>query len=178
MDKKMTQRTKENDDTKKIPTYIIIQDIGSGLNLNKRGIRKIIKLAIENKINKLVIAYRDRLTRFGYELIEDLVKTYSKGEIIVLNEKDKLEPEEEIVQDLMAIMNVYIAKMNGLRKYNKQIFYKEISSFMLLVASLKLFSHCFDRNYQEYSLFYLEVQLYIYASQCKVQYILCNYLDI
>jgi len=104
---------------KKFPTYIIIQDIGSGLNLNKRGIRKIIKLAIENKINKLVIAYRDRLTRFGYELIEDLVKTYSKGEIIVLNEKDKLEPEEEIVQDLMAIMNVYIAKMNGLRKYNK-----------------------------------------------------------
>jgi predicted site-specific integrase-resolvase len=75
---------------------VIIEDIGSGLNLNKRGIRKIIKLAISGKVNELVVAYRDRLTRFGYELIEDIIKTYSSGRIIVLNEEDKLEPEEEI----------------------------------------------------------------------------------
>ena len=101
----------------KYPTYLIIEDIGSGLNLNKRGIRKIIKLAIAGKINELVVAYRDRLTRFGFELIEEFIKDYSKGKLTVLNETDKLEPEEEIVKDIMAIMNVYVAKMNGLRKY-------------------------------------------------------------
>ena len=67
----------------------------------------------------MVVAYRDRLTRFGFELIEDIIKTYSSGRIIVLNEEDKLEPEEEIVKDIMAIINVYVAKMNGLRKYKK-----------------------------------------------------------
>jgi predicted site-specific integrase-resolvase len=99
------------------PSYIIIEEIGSGLNLNKKGIKKIIKLAIAGKINELVVAYRDRLTRFGFELIEELIKDYSKGKIIILNEKDKIEPEEELVKDIMSIMNVYVAKMNGLRKY-------------------------------------------------------------
>jgi predicted site-specific integrase-resolvase len=55
------------------PNHIMIEDIGSGINLNKKGIRKIIKLAIEGKVNELVIAYKDRLTRYGYELIEDLI---------------------------------------------------------------------------------------------------------
>ena len=99
----------------KYPNHLIIEEIGSGLNLNKKGIKKIIKLAIAGKINELVVAYRDRLTRFCFE--EELINDYSKGKIIVLNEKDKIEPEEELVKDIMSIMNVYVAKMNGLRKY-------------------------------------------------------------
>ena len=68
-----------------------------------------------------MIAYRDRLTRFGYELIEELVIKYSQGRIKVINEKDKIEPETELVQDVMAILNVYTAKMNGLRRYRKKV---------------------------------------------------------
>ena len=51
---------------KKYPKYQMIEDIGSGINFNRKGLRKIIKLGIEGKINKLVVAYKDRLTRFGY----------------------------------------------------------------------------------------------------------------
>lgn len=101
----------------KYPNYIIIEDIGSGLNLNKRGINKIIHLAIMGKINELVIAYKDRLTRFGYELIEEIIKKYSNGKITILNKRQETNPEEELVKDVMAIMNVYVAKMNGLRRY-------------------------------------------------------------
>ena len=101
------------------PNHKIIEDIGSGLNLNKRGIKKIINLAIEGKINEVIVAYKDRLTRFGFELIEELIQKYSKGKIVILNEKEQIEPEEELVKDVMSILNVYIAKMNGLRKYNK-----------------------------------------------------------
>ena len=104
---------------KKYPKYEIIEDIGSGINFNRNGLRKIIKLAIEGKINKLVVAYKDRLTRFGYELIEDIIREYSKGEIIIENEKEEKEPKEELVEDVLQILNVYTAKMNGLRKYNK-----------------------------------------------------------
>jgi putative resolvase len=105
---------------KQFPKHIIIEDIGSGLNLNKRGIKKIIKLGIAGKINELVVAYKDRLTRFGFELIEEIIIDYSDGKIIVLNDKEDMEPEEELVKDLMSIMNVYVAKMNGLRKYKKK----------------------------------------------------------
>jgi len=104
----------------KYPTYEIIEDIGSGINFNRKGLREIIKLAIEGKLSKLVIAYRDRLTRFGYELIEDLIKEYSKGEIIIVNELNcKTEPKEELVDDVLQILNVYTAKMNGLCKSGK-----------------------------------------------------------
>ena len=109
----------KNQMVKLYPKHKIIEDIGSGLNLNKRGIKKIINLAMGGKINELVVAYRDRLTKFGFELIEELIQKYSKGKIIILNEKDAIEPEEELVKDVMSILNVYVAKMNGLRKYNK-----------------------------------------------------------
>lgn len=101
---------------KKYPKYEIIEDIGSGINFNRKGLRKIIKLGIEGKINKLVVAYKDRLTRFGFELIEDLIKEYSNGDIIIENEKEEKEPKEELVDDVLQILNVYTAKMNGLRK--------------------------------------------------------------
>lgn len=105
----------------KYPTYELIEDIGSGINFNRKGLRKIIKYAINGKINKLVVAYKDRLTRFGFDLIEDLIKEYSKGEVIIEDEKEtKKEPKEELVEDVLQILNVYTAKLNGLRKYSKK----------------------------------------------------------
>lgn len=105
----------------KFPNYEIIEDIGSGINFNKRGFRKIIDYAIKGEINKLVIAHKDRLIRFGYSFIEDLIKKYSNGKIIVLNNKKKiLNPEEDLAYDVLQIMNVYVAKMNGLRRYKKK----------------------------------------------------------
>jgi predicted site-specific integrase-resolvase len=65
----------------------------------------------------VVVAYKDRLTRFGFELIESIIKDYSNGQITILNKKDEMEPEEELIMDVMQVMNVFIAKMNGLRKY-------------------------------------------------------------
>ena len=102
------------------PNHIIIEDIGSGVNFNRRGIRKLIKLAIAGQINEVVVAYKDRLTRFGYELIEDLIDEYSNGKIIILNKNEDLEPEEELAIDMLQIMNVFVAKMNGSRKYKNK----------------------------------------------------------
>jgi len=69
------------------PDYNIIEDVGSGINFNRKGIRKIIDFAISGKINKIVVAYKDILTRFGFELIEDMVKKYSNGTIEIINKK-------------------------------------------------------------------------------------------
>jgi predicted site-specific integrase-resolvase len=104
---------------KNYPEHILIEDIGSGMNLNRRGLRKIIKLAIEGKIDEVVITYKDRLTRVGYELIEDLINDYSNGKIKIINKKDDKQEnkEEELVRDVLEIMNIYVAKINGMRKY-------------------------------------------------------------
>lgn len=103
--------------TEKYPNHQLIEDIGSGINLTKRGLLKIINLSINGKLEELVIVHKDRLARFGYELLEYLIKKYSNGEIIIMNQKKEIEPEEEMVNDVLQIMNVFVAKMNGRRKY-------------------------------------------------------------
>lgn len=106
--------------TEKYPKHYLIEDIGSGINLTKKGLIKIIELAIEGKLEELVIVHKDRLARFGYELIELLIEKYSNRKIIIINKKEEVEPEEEMVKDVLQIMNVFVAKMNGRRKYKKQ----------------------------------------------------------
>jgi predicted site-specific integrase-resolvase len=81
---------------KQYNNYILIEDIGSGINFNRKGFRKIIKLAMEGKINKLVVAHKDRLTRFVFEFIEDLIKEYSNGEIIIENDKIEKRTQRKI----------------------------------------------------------------------------------
>ena len=101
------------------PEHKLITDIGSGMNLNRKGLRKIIDGSIKGDIEEVVIMHKDRLCRFGYELIEDLITKYSGGKIIILNNKEKKEPKEELVDDVLQIMNIFVAKINGMRKYKK-----------------------------------------------------------
>jgi putative resolvase len=105
--------------TVKYPKYKLITDIGSGMNLNRKGLRKIIDSAIEGNVNEVVVVHKDRLCRYGYELIEDIIKKYSNGKITILEAEPDKEPKEELVEDVLQIMNIFVAKMNGMRKYEK-----------------------------------------------------------
>lgn len=103
------------------PNHEIISEIGSGLNFKRKGFLKIIDMAYKGQIEELVVVYKDRLCRFGYELVEHAIETFSKGKIIIMNRIEEKTPAEEISEDILAIMNIYVAKMNGLRKYKKQM---------------------------------------------------------
>jgi len=104
---------------KEYPDYTLIADIGSGMNLNRSGLRKIIDKSIEGKVNEVVIVHKDRLCRFGYDLIEDIIQKYSNGKIVVIGTTKEKEPKEELVDDVLQIMNIFVAKINGMRKYEK-----------------------------------------------------------
>ena len=106
---------------KEYPFHEVITDIASGLNFKRRGLKKILRYAISGEINEIVIAYKDRLARFGFELIEWLIKEYSDGKITVISSLEEQTPINEISKDIISIMNVYVAKINGLRKYKKKI---------------------------------------------------------
>jgi len=105
---------------KNYPNYKLITDIGSGMNLNRKGLRLLIDKAIKGEIEEVVIVHKDRLCRFGYDLIEDIITKYSNGKITILELKDKKEPKEELVDDVLQIMNIFVAKINGMRKYEKK----------------------------------------------------------
>lgn len=97
----------------------IIKDIGSGLNFKRKGLNAILERAMRGERITLVVAHRDRLARFGVDLIERILAE-SGGKLLVLNETS-LSPEEEITRDLLSIIHVFSARVHGLRRYKQHI---------------------------------------------------------
>ena len=107
-------------------SFEIISDIGSGINYNKKGLNKLIKEITENKIEKIVILYKDRLLRFGFEIIENLCK--DKGTIIEIIDNTEKTEEQELVEDLVQIITVFSCKLNGKRANKAKKLIKELIS--------------------------------------------------
>jgi predicted site-specific integrase-resolvase len=100
----------------KYPEHEILTDIGSGINFNRGNLKKIINFGIKNSLEELVIAYKDRLCRIGYDLIEYLLKEYSNTKIIIEKDEDK-SPEKELTDDLLEIITVFSSRLYGMRSY-------------------------------------------------------------
>ena len=101
----------------KYPEHEIIKDIGSGINFKRKGLQKIIELAINNELEEVVITFKDRLCRIGFDLIEFLLKQYSDAKIIILDNTIKF-PHEIITEDLLEIITVYSSKIHGMRSHS------------------------------------------------------------
>lgn len=96
-----------------------ITEIGGGLNFKRPKFTELIDRILRGEIATLVIAHQDRLARFGYELLVHLCQSHD-CQIIVLN-TESLSPEQEMVQDLMAITHDFSARLYGLQRYRKVI---------------------------------------------------------
>lgn len=94
------------------PDYII-KDNGSGLNENRKGLQKLLKLAQERKINTVYITTQDRLTIFGYAHLERLLEEYNV-KIIILNDTS-LSPQEELLQEFMNLVAIFSGKFYKMR---------------------------------------------------------------
>ena len=101
------------------PNADIIQDIGSGLNFKRKGLQTILQRLLQGDKFTLVVAHRDRLCRFGFELFQFLFEQ-NGGEILVLDKSD-VSPQQELTEDLLAILHVFSCRMHGLRRYTNQI---------------------------------------------------------
>ena len=97
----------------------VITDVGSSLNMKRKGFLKLLRMMLNNEVSKVVIAYPDRLVRFGFEIIEEVCKAHN-CEIVVLNKEDKT-PEQELIEDLISILVSFSGKLYGMRshKYEK-----------------------------------------------------------
>lgn len=93
--------------------FEIIQDIGSGINYKKKGLKELIKLITQNKVEKVVVLYKDRLLRFGFELIEYIASLYN-CDIEIIDNTVKSE-QQELVEDLVQIITVFSCKLQGKR---------------------------------------------------------------
>jgi len=99
----------------------ILKDVGSGLKEDRRGFQKLLRMVINKEVSKVIIAYPDRLTRFGFKTLEEFFKSYGT-EIIVINHEEK-SLQEELVEDLITIISHFAGKLYGMRshKYKKVV---------------------------------------------------------
>ena len=96
----------------------IIKDVGSGLNDNRCGFNKLTELIIQNKVNKLVVEHKDRLTRFQFNVIKKMFESYG-CEVIVINDVD-VSSEEELATDIMSLMASFSGKFYGRRSAERR----------------------------------------------------------
>ncbi len=104
--------------------FKIIQDIGSGINYDKKGLNELIELILQNQVSKVVILYKDRLVRFGYELIKNIC-AYKDVEIEIIDNTEKT-CEEEVVEDLVQIITVFSCRLQGKRAAKAKKMAKEL----------------------------------------------------
>lgn len=93
--------------------FEIITDIGSGINYNKVGLNILIDKVIKGEVDKVVVLHKDRLLRFGFELLETLCKKY--GTTIEIVDGTPKTEEQELVEDLVQIITVFSCKLQGKR---------------------------------------------------------------
>lgn len=98
----------------KYDSFDIITDIGSGINYNKPGLKKLIEKINKKEVDLIIVLYKDRLLRFGFELVEYFAEL-NNVKIEILDKIDKNQ-DEELVEDLVQIITVFSCKIQGKRK--------------------------------------------------------------
>ena len=105
-------------------SFEIISDIGNGINYNKKGLNKLIDMVTNSEVEKIVILYKDRLIRFGYELIENICNKYGTT-IEIIDNTEKTE-EQELVEDMIQIVTVFSERLQGKRANKAKKMIKEL----------------------------------------------------
>jgi len=100
------------------PDSEVITDIGSGINYNKPGLSRLVEMVCREQVGRIVVTFRDRLLRFGYELFAKMCKEHNV-KIVVYADEQRGEQEskdletQELQEDLLSIVNVFVARRNG-----------------------------------------------------------------
>lgn len=103
----------------KFPDHEIVSDIGSGINFRRKGLASILEQSMRGDVAEVVVAHRDRLCRFAFELVKWIVER-NGGKVVVLDDMDA-SPKGELVSDLVSIIHVFACRIHGLRKYASKV---------------------------------------------------------
>ena len=104
--------------------FEIIEDIGSSINYNKKGLLELLQKVIDHKVEKIVVLYKDRLLRFGYGLFENIAKSYGTS-IEVIDNTEKTE-QQELIEDLVQIIALFSCRLQGKKAKKTKEMIKEL----------------------------------------------------
>ena len=100
-------------------TFEVIADLGSGMNYHKKGLKRLLNDVVEGRIGRLVISHKDRLLRFGAELVFAICEA-KDVEVVILNQGEDTTFEEDLAKDVLEIITVFSARLYGSRSHKNQ----------------------------------------------------------
>ena len=103
-----------------------ISDVGSGLNDHRKGLMKLLSLVFEDKVDRIFVSYKDRLTRFGFNYLQAICDFHHTEIIIVSTETQDKTVEYELAEDIISIIHSFSGKLYGLRKKVREKVDKEL----------------------------------------------------
>lgn len=103
----------------KFPTHKLVTDVGSGINWKRKGLRTILEQSMQGLISEVVVAHRDRLCRFAFELLEWIFLS-CKVKLMVLDEEKGHSTDNELAEDILSIIHVYSCRKMGGRRYKNK----------------------------------------------------------
>ena len=107
--------------------FEVITDIGSGIDYNKKGLNQLLDMVANSEVDKIVILYKDRLIKFGYELIENLCTKFGTT-IEIIDNTEKTE-QQELVEDMIQIITVFSCRLKGKRSNKAKKMIKELIEY-------------------------------------------------
>lgn len=104
----------------------VITDVASGLNDNRKGLNKLLSLVMDNKVDRIFVLYKDRLTRFGLNYLLKVFKHYRVELIIVSSEETNKTLEMELAEDIISIIHSFSGKLYGMRRKVSKVIQEEL----------------------------------------------------
>lgn len=105
----------------------IFSEVGSGLNDNRKELKKVLSMVMNDEVDRIFILYKDRLTRFGFNYLEQICNKFGTKIIVILTEIEEKSIQEELAEDIISIIHSFSEKLYGMRNTIKEKLDKELS---------------------------------------------------
>lgn len=105
----------------------VFSEVGSGLNDNRKELKKLLDMVMNDEIDRIFILYKDRLTRFGFNYLEQICNKFGTKIIVISEEIQEKSIQEELAEDIISIIHSFSGKLYGMRNKIKEKLEKELS---------------------------------------------------
>ena len=105
----------------------VFSEVGSGLNDNRTELKKLLDMVMNDEIDRIFILYKDRLTRFGFNYLEQICNKFGTKIIVISEEIQEKSIQEELAEDIISIIHSFSGKLYGMRNKIKEKLDKELS---------------------------------------------------
>ena len=106
---------------KDLKSPVILSEVGSGLNDKRKKLHQLLDMVMQGKVDRVFVTYRDRLTRFGFNYLEKICNYHNVKIIVVKDITKEKSVQEELTEDMMALIASFSGKLYGMRSKNKRM---------------------------------------------------------